>query len=276
MAAALAPVLPIRADPGTGTAPLFCVHPAIGLSWCYVGLLPHLAPDRPVYGLQAPHVSGGAGFDSVVSAAEHYVRHIRSVQPHGPYHLLGWSLGGLIAHEVAVQLQHAGQQVALLAMMDSYELSDNLFDQGTPTIAEIVGEFGTDVFAGAAPDPDMTLADAAELLRSRPGPFAALTVEHLERLYAGYSDGTVQANNFHPHVFDGDLLFFSAVDDDINRADPQRRAVAWRPHITGAVHDCALECTHAEMTTPESLSVIGPVLRSHLGAPVPQSKEEDR
>ncbi|ONM50128.1 non-ribosomal peptide synthetase [Nocardia donostiensis] len=276
MAQALAPVLPIRPDTGAGRPPLFCVHPAIGLSWCYSGLLAHLAPDRPVYGLQAPHVAGQPGFDSIGAAAEHYVQHIRSVQPHGPYHLLGWSLGGLIAHEVAVQLQEAGEQVALLALMDSYRLSDSLLDQATPSIAEIIGEFGSDLFDGAAPDPEMTLHQAAALLSSRPGPFAALTVDHLERLYAGYADGTVQANGFRPRVYDGDLLFFTAAADRINRADPQRRATAWRPYVTGAVHDYALRCAHAEMTTPESLAVIGPVLRDHLeGAHAPETKEEN-
>ncbi|MGV9673758.1 amino acid adenylation domain-containing protein [Nocardia sp. NPDC003482] len=266
LAAALEPMLAIRSAAGSSTPPLFCVHPAIGLSWCYSGLLAHLPADRPLYGLQAPHVSGGVEHDSIVEAAESYVAHIKSVQPEGPYHLLGWSLGGLIAQEIAVQLQRAGERVALLAMMDSYRLSDDLLDHAVPGIADIIGEFGSDLLGGDhAVDPSLTLTDAAELLRNRPGPFAALTLEHLRRLHTGYANGAVLAHGFHPRVFDGDLLFFTAADDEINRADPTRCAQAWEPYVTGAIHDQKVRCRHSGMTTPEALAVIGPVLREHLG-----------
>ncbi|MEV0296287.1 amino acid adenylation domain-containing protein [Nocardia sp. NPDC050710] len=274
MAAALAPVLPIRPRQASSRAPLFCIHPAIGLSWCYSGLTAHLAPDRPVYGLQSPHVAGEDGFDSIAEAAGHYVAHIKSVQPSGPYHLLGWSLGGLIAHEVAVQLQEAGDQVALLSMMDSYQLSDEWLEHAIPSVAEIVGEFGSDLLdEGAELDPEITLSEAADLLHSRPGPFAALTVEHLERLYTGYANGTVLAHGFRPRTFDGDLLFFTAGADEINQADPARRAAAWEPFVTGAVLDHELPCRHAAMATPESLAVIGPVLHRHLDGANGTAKE---
>ncbi|MEV6135639.1 amino acid adenylation domain-containing protein [Nocardia sp. NPDC051990] len=272
IAAALDPVLPIRARTDASRAPLFCIHPAIGLAWCYSGLLAHLAADRPVYGLQAPHVAGEDGFDSISEAAESYVAHIKSVQPAGPYHLLGWSLGGLIAHEVAVQLQDAGEEVALLSMMDSYQLTDQWLEHAIPTVAEIIGEFGSDADV-AELDPRLTLRDAAELLRSRPGPFAALTVEHLERLYAGYTNGTVLAHGFRPRTFDGDLLFFTAAEDEINHTDPTRCAAAWAPFVTGTIHNHDLPCKHSAMTTPESLAVIGPVLNEQLeGAPGPEPR----
>ncbi|RDI67055.1 amino acid adenylation domain-containing protein [Nocardia pseudobrasiliensis] len=265
LAAALEPLLAIRSASGSAVPPLFCVHPAIGLAWCYSGLLAQLPPDRPVYGLQAPHVSDTDEHSSVIEAAKDYVAHIKSVQPHGPYHLLGWSLGGLIAHEIAVQLQEAGERVALLGMMDSYQLSDEWLEHAIPGIADIIGEFGSDLLGGDhAVDPRLTLQDAVELLRNRPGPFAALTVEHLQRLYTGYANGAVLAHGFRPRVFDGDLLFFTAADDEINRADPTRCAQAWEPYVTGAIHDQKVRCRHSGMTTPEALAVIGPVLRDHL------------
>ncbi|MEU7765827.1 amino acid adenylation domain-containing protein [Nocardia sp. NPDC049190] len=263
LAAALAPLLPIRPSTVASRAPLFCIHPAIGLAWCYSGLLAHLGPDRPVYGLQAPHVAGEGGYDSIVETASHYVATLEAVQPQGPYHLLGWSLGGLIAHEMAVQLQEAGHEVALLSMMDSYLLSDEWLEHAIPSVAEIIGEFGSDE-VGAEIDPAMNLRDAAELLRSRSGPFEALTVEHLERLYVGYANGAVLAHGFRPRVFEGDLLFFTAGDDAINRADPDRRAASWQPFVTGDIHDHELRCQHSAMTTPDSLAVIGPVLRAWL------------
>ncbi|WP_330230095.1 amino acid adenylation domain-containing protein [Nocardia sp. NBC_00508] len=263
VASVLEPVLPIRPSTAPSQAPLFCVHPAIGLAWCYSGLLAHLAPDRPVYGLQAPHVAGEEGYGSIAEAASHYVDAIKAIQPEGPYHLLGWSLGGLIAQEMAVQLQEAGDEVALLSMMDSYRLSDEWLEHATPSVSEIIGELGSDEL-GAEIDPAMTLRDAAELLRARSGPFAALTVDHLERLYTGYHNGALLAHGFQPRVFDGELVFFTAGDDEINRSDPDRRAGSWQPYVTGAIHDHELRCAHSAMTTPEALAVIGPVLRAWL------------
>ncbi|MFC9898430.1 amino acid adenylation domain-containing protein [Nocardia sp. NPDC127579] len=276
MAAALAPVLPIRPlTSASGPGPLFCVHPAIGLSWCYSGLLRHLPPDRPVYGLQSPHVAGQDGFDSIALAARHYVDRIKSIQPSGPYHLLGWSLGGLIAHEIAVQLQEAGEQVELLAMMDSYRLSDAWLEHAIPNVAEIIEEFGGDSLGDLELDPAMNLRDAAELLRAQPGPFAALTIDHLERLYTGYTNGTVQAHGFRPRTFEGDLVFFTAAADEVNQADPDRRAAAWEPFVTGEIHDYSLPCRHSAMTTPEALAVIGPVLHRQLDTTSARTEEKE-
>src|SRR6185437_2309665 len=82
--------------------PLFCVYPGFGLAWAYAGLLRHLDPDQPVYGLQALGIGSGrklpSSFDEMVKA---HVDDIRSVFPDGPYNLLGWSSGGLIAHAIA-------------------------------------------------------------------------------------------------------------------------------------------------------------------------------
>ncbi|KIX77109.1 hypothetical protein SF23_13880, partial [Streptomyces sp. MBRL 10] len=99
---ALDVLLPLR--PGGTAAPLFCVHPAAGISWVYSGLLRHLDPDRPVHGLQARGLRGGSP-SSVTEIAEDYVRQIRAVRPEGPYHLLGWSFGAVVAQAMAVALQ---------------------------------------------------------------------------------------------------------------------------------------------------------------------------
>ncbi|WP_228803714.1 amino acid adenylation domain-containing protein [Nocardia higoensis] len=260
VSAALAPVLPLRS--GGARPALFCVPPGVGLSWCYAGLLAHLPSDLPVFGLQSPHVTGTAGFPSMDEAAEHYVGVIRATQPQGPYHLAGWSLGGLIAHEIAVRLREDGDEVATLAMLDSHRLTDRWLDRAVPSVAEILAEFGIDLGdqAGAELDADQ----AARLLRAQPGPFAALTDDQLRGLFREYATGTVLAHGFRPRVFDGDLVFFHAADDEINLADPDRCAAAWQPFVAGRVHEHAVPCSHAAMTTPEVLDRIGPLLRGHL------------
>lgn len=89
---ALDVLLPLRTN--GDQPPLFCVHPAGGLSWCYAGLMKSLGSDYPIYGLQARGISEQKGYpQSLDEMAAGYVEHIRTIQPTGPYHLLGWSLG---------------------------------------------------------------------------------------------------------------------------------------------------------------------------------------
>ena len=111
-------LLPLHPD--GGREPLFCIHPAIGLAWCYAGLSAHLGPDRPVWGVQSPAVTmPGERFSSITQRAHRYVEEIRRVQPRGPYHLLGYSVGGVIAHAMAVELRSLGEEVRVLAMIDN-------------------------------------------------------------------------------------------------------------------------------------------------------------
>jgi amino acid adenylation domain-containing protein len=97
----------------------FCVHPAGGTVFCYRDLARHLGADQPVYGLEAPHRRGRSSPRRIEEMAAHYLEEMRSVQPAGPYLLGGWSMGGVIAFEMARQLHALGEKVALLAMFDS-------------------------------------------------------------------------------------------------------------------------------------------------------------
>jgi amino acid adenylation domain-containing protein len=103
--------------------PLFLVHPVGGNVLCYADLVRHLGPRWPVYGLQAPGLYGEEEpHTQMETMAGHYVELLRAVQPEGPYLLGGWSLGGVIAFEMALQLQAWGETVALLALMDAHVL----------------------------------------------------------------------------------------------------------------------------------------------------------
>ncbi|HEY0504764.1 MAG TPA: alpha/beta fold hydrolase, partial [Lysobacter sp.] len=113
-----APLVPIRPH-GEG-APLFLVHAVGGNVLNYRPLAEAMPAGIPVYGLQALGLDGRtAPLDSVEKMAERYVREIRSVQPHGPYHLAGGSMGGIIAFEMAQQLMAAGETVGMLGLVDT-------------------------------------------------------------------------------------------------------------------------------------------------------------
>lgn len=111
----LVPLQPLGSKP-----PIFFVHGQGGEVYGFLGLAQRLAPDQPAYGLQAVGSDGkSARHITVEDMAAHYVQEIRSFQPEGPYYLGGYSMGGLIAFEVAQQLQRRGQRVALLALLDT-------------------------------------------------------------------------------------------------------------------------------------------------------------
>jgi thioesterase domain-containing protein len=118
---AVAPPSALVAIQPDGTLPpLFCVHPAGGIVFPYYTLAPYLGKDQPLYGIQDPNLySQQSTFHSIEDMAAHYVQALQAVQPSGPYALLGWSVGGLIAYEMAQQLTRDGQVVAALLLLDT-------------------------------------------------------------------------------------------------------------------------------------------------------------
>ncbi|MGK7877798.1 MAG: amino acid adenylation domain-containing protein, partial [Xenococcaceae cyanobacterium] len=101
--------------------PLFCIHPVGGNILCYADLARHLDRDYPVYGLQSLGKKGQQQpLTSIEEMASHYIEAIQQIQPIGPLHLIGWSMGGVIAYEMAQQLQAKNEPVALLTLIDSY------------------------------------------------------------------------------------------------------------------------------------------------------------
>ena len=116
------PFSPLVAIQKTGDLPpLFCVHPVGGNVFCYVKLANSLGNNRPVYGLQSPGLSGNSQpLTNVKDMAACYIKALQGVQPRGPYYLGGWSMGGVVAWEMAQQLQELGEEVALVVLIDSY------------------------------------------------------------------------------------------------------------------------------------------------------------
>ncbi|HXI25868.1 MAG TPA: amino acid adenylation domain-containing protein [Pyrinomonadaceae bacterium] len=112
-------LVPIQ--PQGSRAPFFCIHAVGGNVLEYYDLARHLGPDQPFYGLQSRGLDGTQSpHERIDDMAAHYIKEVRELQPHGPYFLGGRSLGGIIAYEMACQLSAQGEEVALLALLDSY------------------------------------------------------------------------------------------------------------------------------------------------------------
>jgi Thioesterase domain/Phosphopantetheine attachment site len=100
--------------------PLFCIHPVGGQVSFYQALAGQLADRYSVYGIQSPEVLGQPlAFDCVEDMAVTYGATIRATQPTGPYRLLGWSTGGVIAAAIARYLVEQGEQIDYLGLIDS-------------------------------------------------------------------------------------------------------------------------------------------------------------
>ncbi len=104
-----------------GTQPAcFLVHPPGGIVVCYQALAHHLGDERPLYGIRSRGLHGETELPaSLEGMAAEYIAAIRSVQPQGPYHMGGWSMGGVIAYEMAQQLRQQGQSIGVLALLDT-------------------------------------------------------------------------------------------------------------------------------------------------------------
>ncbi|MFF3786140.1 non-ribosomal peptide synthase/polyketide synthase [Streptomyces sp. NPDC001933] len=257
---ALDVLLPLRST-GTDT-PLFCVHPGGGISWSYSGLLNHLGPQHPVYAIQARGLGRPEPLPtSYEEMAADYADHVQKIQPEGPYLLLGWSAGGLIAHALACELQARGERTALLAILDAYPVKDVQFEEApVPTVRDVlVGVL--DVDPDELGDREITYAEVAEVLNRRGSALAGLNERQVEVIVQIMINNAKLAVDFVPGRYDGDLLLFnSTIDRGHDDAGPE----VWHPYIAGRIESHEITTRHDQMTQMGSLAQIGPILAARI------------
>ena len=252
-------LLPIR--PEGELPPLFCIHPASGLAWCYQTLSRQVPPGRPVYGLQAPQIAGETpGPTTISEIARRYADEIRTVQPEGPYHLLGWSLGGVIAHAVAAEMRAAGSEVALLAMLDTEADGVDSSAITTVTAGELISNLGP-VLGIDYVSADATAEQAAEQIAERLGAGFGIDAATIERLTDAYNLLIRATGDWHPPVVDTDVLYFSAVRD---RRPDALGANGWGRYVRGSITNVDIDTHHLGMTEDEAIRQIATVLDDHL------------
>ncbi|MBG9794155.1 diguanylate cyclase [Paenibacillus dendritiformis] len=261
-ASALQVLLPLRTH--GAQLSLFCVHPAGGLSWCYAGLMKHLGMDYPIYGLQARGIAQAEELPKTLEEmTADYIEAIRLIQPHGPYRLLGWSLGGNVAHAMAVQLQEEGEEVSFLAMLDAYP-SHYLPIRGEPDEEEALtallalGGYDKDSIGGVP----LTVANAIEILRSDSSALATLDEATILNLKKTYENSVRLLGAYTPRRFEGDLLFFRStiIPDWFAPIEPEM----WIPYIGGRIDRHDIACRHKDLCQPGPLAEIGATLLAKL------------
>ncbi|HET8888391.1 MAG TPA: amino acid adenylation domain-containing protein [Candidatus Angelobacter sp.] len=139
------PAIIVEIQPYGSRTPFFAVHPVGGNVLCYADLARELGVEQPFYGLQAPaptlKTDAATTFEQMAAL---YIQAMRSVQPSGPYQLGGWSLGGLLAWEIARQLTDEGETVGLLALIDTYPI-DNASSDKTLEDSDVLRWFAGDM-----------------------------------------------------------------------------------------------------------------------------------
>uniref|UniRef100_UPI000A5A8080 non-ribosomal peptide synthetase n=1 Tax=Rhodococcus opacus TaxID=37919 RepID=UPI000A5A8080 len=243
-----AAILPIRSE-GLGP-PLWCVHPGGGLSWCYMGLRAHL-PGRPIYGLQARGFDGVTPLPtSIETMAADYLEQILTVQADGPFLLLGWSFGGLVAHAIATALERRGLEVAFLAMMDSVPALTDRHIAEEPSDEELrqsIWAWAHDRYGEMVDSPEnASIEDAAFMLYRN---HLQLTKTHI------------------PPVYHGDMLFLRPTLTEDGSISRDSSAESWESYITGNIETRDVHSTHADMDQPEPLAEIAQILNDELSKP---------
>ncbi|MFF2026830.1 amino acid adenylation domain-containing protein [Streptomyces sp. NPDC058171] len=250
---ALDVLLPIREE-GT-QPPFFFVHPAGGLSWCYMPLARYADADIPLYGLQARGLDGKSPLArSLREMAADYIEQIRTVQPAGPYRLLGWSYGGPIAHEMAVQLKAAGDEVGALVVLDMYPWAEQ------PERTPVDGDGATEE------DVEAKIDGLMGLVRKEAGTVVGAVTDEEYRTLARVLQNhrTLRAGHGFGR-FDGDALLIVAEE---SRPDDGRTVERWEPYVTGVMTETGIPCTHFDLGDPQNMAKVWDAVSAWLGREV--------
>lgn len=205
----LVPLRPMIAG-AASQAPLFLVHPVAGGVSCYLDLARRLDPDLPVYGLQIPGADDPSAPTTRLSLPElasRYLNAVRQVQERGPYRLGGWSMGGVLAYEMARQLRQEGQEIALLCLIESYapDLLRRL-EQADLSQEAFRRDFERDVLGPSA----AALADNGQGMSIHGNACDDEGARRLERLFSQYRANREALTAYEPAACDAALTLIRA------------------------------------------------------------------
>ncbi len=241
------------------------MHPAGGEIFCYRELADRLAPTDRVFGVASLQSDANAHW-TIPQLATAYVEAIREAKIPGPYQFLGWSFGGAIAFEVALQFSRGNSDAAQVTLLDTHASSCG--DALMPTEDQLLRSYWDEIRRAAGIGPmalewtapeDRWAAMARQLHSLRPrgtalGPFA------LERSFAVYRMHLAALTEYRPGQYDGPLLVFRALHGDgIDRED---RALGWRKHATGEIRCVDLPTDHYGVLGSAHIATIIDNLRS--------------
>jgi nonribosomal peptide synthetase DhbF len=250
-------LLPIRAK--GSLPPLFCLHPIGGLCWPYVNLLRYTSEDQPIYGIQARGFADNNSLPETINEViSEVIKQIRSVSPDGPYRLLGWSFGGILAHMTATRLQVDGSPIERLVLLDSYppkiDAELQLLDAQRPDGVWLDLAVGLDLtlppeVVGGRLDAYTVFA----LARDQSHPLAALSLHQLERFAIVMANYSRFISTLEFERFRGDMLLVAATRRPRGFKGDAMSSAAWRPYCDGVIDSVLVDSTHNQMLSSSAL-----------------------
>ncbi|MEZ4360184.1 MAG: amino acid adenylation domain-containing protein [Kofleriaceae bacterium] len=252
-------------------APLVLIHPIGGSVFCYRGLATLLGPAQPVYAFRSQGLEGdGAPLTSVPAMAGRYLEELRKLTPRGPYRLGGWSFGGLVAFEMAQQLEAAGEQVRDLYLIDSY-FHQAGFAVGGLSERDLFAYFLKDLAFQAGKGFSSSAATVEALLQEAVAAgllVEGLGLEDLRRILAVFRANCEAYVAYRPtRPVAARVVQFVA--SDLSYIGSPEQAARWRAWTRGEHAQHVVEGNHFTMMAGESLQL----LARHLRAPAPRDDD---
>jgi amino acid adenylation domain-containing protein len=251
--------------------PFFCMHPVGGQVICYAGLARELGTDQPIYALQSPnHSQSPVG--TIEEMACLYIREIRRIQPCGPYRLGGWSMGGLLAFEMAHQLIEQGEKIGLLALIDSIPPAGfsgkHNSNGGSSMLERFAWDMGRMVlnnpeelreqFLRAQPQQRMNLL-LNVLVREEVVPQGSGESE-LNRLLEIFTRNSLAMDRYELRAINQRIVFFPASGEE----GPEQLGTTWKKFTTAGVDVHPVSGDHYSILKPPYLSEIVVHLLNYL------------
>ncbi len=250
----------VAIKPDGSKRPLFLVHPAGGHVFPYIHLAQYLGPDQPCYGLQSRGLEQGQDpHTRIEDMAAYYIEALQTVQPAGPYLLAGWSMGGVVAFEMAQQLHAQGQRVALLALLDGrIPTADETFpEEDSEAISMVERYFGISfgpMESLAQLPKDEQLAFMLEHAKSAGLVPAELDVSQARRFVKLLRSDVRATQNYALHLYPGRVTLFKASEELAGAsADP---TLGWSEWAVEGVEVQVVPGNHANMVYEPHVEVL--------------------
>jgi amino acid adenylation domain-containing protein len=263
----------IPLQPKGKAEPLFVVHPTGGSVHWYGDLAKALGEGRPVYGLQARGLMGDAPIHKTIGKmAAHYVKEIQTVQPEGPYHLASWSLGVIIAFEMAQQFSAAGEEVAFLGMLDQgpFPVGEKPKDLAGYLVAVFGQHLSLDVDELREMDNEGQIARVYQIARDAEWIYPDITQEMFQYYVYIQKTHADAWRKYKAKSYAGHVYFFRAEESE--HEENNEIDLGWGKLADGGVEIFTVPGDHLTMIHPPHVKTLARTMRQCLGDVVVDQK----